>query len=355
MRRSIRLCACVIACALGGGAARATEAGRSERVEEIAAPSRVACRFTETRWRAPVRLELAPGVPYAEIRGSDSIEIALPVGTSAASIGVKVKRGAFTLTGLAAGDAWPLHPKRALTIAEVFLSGPLTDLRWTDAAPGEIGIEPVLGDDDRQLIKEAPRPLRARQRCEDLGLLVSGFDVFDAAGPAQRRGRLKAASTVPVSATPGGTPRVRLAAPRSAPQPVYVMERKGTWSRIAVSIGELLLVGWVPASSVGPAMPRRLVAGVGGAEFVAERDRETAGGPPSRLESPWACNHDVPLVAEAGGQRRIVGTVARGTPMQVLPDGSDLAVVKFRDLAATAGAAFRIRREDFDGCDPVTP
>lgn len=331
--------------------ARAADGGAGA-LEAVALPAPVACTFSGTRTWQTVQLELAPGIPFTILRTYDAIELSVPVATAPASVGVKVKKGRISLESLAPPDAIPLRTKRSFVLGQLFLPQHYSRFGWTDAEEGEIGIEFKLGSSAPKEVAGVDRRLRARRRCDDLVLDQAKFDEYEAAGGPglNERARLKPGAPVPVSLTPGGPPAARLIPRPQVSETTTVMERRPGWTRINVLVDDLILFGWVPAASLRPPPKFDKIGdayGVGGLGLALK-------GPPRG--KPFTCNHDVPLIAEAKGQRRVVGTIGAGVRLEDLaPDASEFAVMHVDGLDPSKGAQFLARRADIEGCTPTTP
>jgi len=340
-----------------GQTARAADGGAGA-LEAVALPAPVACTFTAKSHAQDVRLELAPGVPYTELGGFDALELSVPVAPAPAPVGVKVqlkpKGGEISLEGLAAPAAIPLRPRRSFVLGQLFLPSGWSEFHWAEAAAGEVEIELTLPPSVMKQVKDVDRRLRARRRCDDLGIEGANYDAYEAAGGhgLNESARLKPGAPVPVASTPGGPPIARLIPRPSLSESTFVMERRDGWTRINVSLNrDLDLVGWVPDASLRPPPKTSKIGeayGVGGLGLVGT-------GPP-RWVRPFTCDHDVPLIAEAMGQRRMVGTLGAGVRMEDLPPGSlEFAVMHVDELIPSKGARFLARRADIEGCTPAAP
>jgi hypothetical protein len=66
------------------------------------------------------------------------------------------------------------------------------------------------------------------------------------------------------------------------------------------------------------------------------------------------CDRDIPLVAEAGSERRLVGTIRAGTRLERVRAVAGWGEIAFRDagVIAAEGATFWSRESDLIGCHP---
>ena len=330
--------------------ARAAD-GRTDTLKPVALPAPVACTFRAKEMSAEIRLELAPGVPYLELDRFDEIEMSIPVAAAPARVGVKLKKGRISLEGLVPPAMTWLQSQRPLLLGQVFVPSTWFVFHWADAAAGEIEIEATLTPATLKEVTGVDRRLRARLRCDELGLEAGKFEELDAVGGKglNEDARLRPGAPVPVSVTPGGPPVARLIPRRAVSEATTVMERRPGWTRInAILADDLYLVGWVPAASVRPPPKVPEIASIFG------RDPPRVG--EGELQRPFACDHDIPLAAEAKAQRRLVGTLGAGVRMEETgPAAAGMVIVRIDGLPPAKGARFLVRRADIEGCKAITP
>jgi hypothetical protein len=347
MLRTAAFCLWAIILALPTGEARGADGAGA--IEEVALPKPYACAFHGTGIWETVRLELAPGVPYTEVEGFDSIDLGVPIAKAPAPVGIRLIKGRIELQGLAAATTLPLHFAHPVLLGDLFLPMATTDLNWTDAAAGEMGVEIRLGKMTSEVLKGVDWRQHVRRECTELGIQAAGS--FHEFAPIGGRGlnaaaRLSAPGPVPLSATPGGAPIASLV-PRGWLYPgTTVVERRPEWTRVAVMLDQMFLVGWVPRKVVKPPPKPKMmgdtVVGMGGLGL--------SGGGPPRWKAPFTCDHRVRLVAEARGQRRVVGTIGPGVQMEVAPGEYKLLGVRVDGINPIEGAQFLIHRADIQGC-----
>lgn len=331
---------------LAAKVAAAADAGPAAP-ERIALPENVACTFSAAdRW-LPVSLQLPGGVRYAEVQVPDRVEMRMPIAAAPAPAGVKVMKDGLSLEGLMGAGDVPLHAIHPFLIDGLFLPAAYTTLGWTDAASGEVGVEATLSASTMKLIQGIDPRLHARRPCGDLGIdTASDYRIYEpVGGPGlDREVRLQSKSPIPVSVEPGGDARVHLVAPKpGAFERVTLIERRGRWARVGVSIDDLELVGWVPSSAVRRAPKRAFNA-----------DLLALGAPvvprPAKLFKPFSCDHEVPLIARVGATGRTVGAIRAGVRMDVLYAGADDVTVAFAAVQPDNAASFLIRRADVRAC-----
>jgi hypothetical protein len=326
----------------------ATADGGAGAVEAVALPEQAACTIRALNWLRTLRLELAPGVPYVEIDSSDAADVVVPIAGAPMRVGVKLRRRNVILAGLVPAAAVPLRAARSFTVGEVFLPMPSTELHWTDATAGELGVEVRLQDSTLKVVKGVARRLRTRRPCGDLALEAgASFKAYEAVGGRglDGDGRLKTSGPVPISATPGAAPLVRLVPSRELSEAITVLRREPEWTRIGVLLDDVILFGWVPESFVLPPPPKkgRDVSGFGQLGLAGI-------GPFETKDTAFRCTRDVRLLAEAGGQRRAVGTVEAGAAMEVAPGDGEFAFLTVDGLKPVKGAKFLVRRTELEGC-----
>ena len=336
----------------------APAARAAARPAPIILPGPAGCTLRATKPRDPVTLEIAPGVPYARAAEIDSLEVTLPIGRDASAAGVQLAVGRVKLRGLATPAGLALYPARPFVVGEVFVPGPHSRLRWGEVAADRVAVEIELGKESRAQVRDFKGPLRASRGCADLRLSGrGGFDSYDAFGGrgSDLAAGLKAAS-VPISAQPNGPALAKLVVGRKAgPSEVTVIDEDDAgWSKIArPAIGDLLVVGWVKHKQLGKAPARETTFATFNAPgLVPAAGGTRAGGDAS---ASFACPHEIPLVAEVGSVRKVVGGVGGGVHLLTGPADAEFVTVQFPDGAASwvtpyKGARFLVRRADVAGC-----
>jgi hypothetical protein len=316
------------------------------------------CALRAAKSNAGVTLEIAPGVPYARVAQAQSIEVALPVGRDAPAAGVSVTVGSVRLKGLATPPGLALYAARPFVVGEMLVPGPHSRLRWGEVAANRVAVEIDLAKEMRSEVRDVRGPLRAWRPCADLRLTsLGGFDSYDAFGGrgTDLAAGLRQSSPVPIAAQPNGPPLAKLVVNRKAArnEVTVIDEDEAGWSRIArPTTGDLLVVGWVKQARLGkpPARDTTFAAfGAGTLKAVA------AGAASPDAVAAFACPKEIPLVAEAGGLRKVVGAIGPGVHLRTAAADADLVTVQFPDGAAAAvtplkGARLLARRADVAGC-----
>jgi hypothetical protein len=169
---------------------------------------------------------------------------------------------------------------------------------------------------------------------------------------------LVGAARVTLFAVPGKQPVAELTVTADGPQ-VDVIERRGAQAHVMVPVQSLnplddvILVGWIPASLLRPRESGFGGSwGSGGVPAIPAQPRR-------RDARTVACAREVPLVAELGGERRLVGMLAAEVPIEFVPDGrsepEDLVDVLARTAGVTLalGARLLAKRSELAGCTDV--
>ena len=324
-------------------------------------PGPVGCTLRATKPRDPVTLEIAPGVPYARASEIDSLEVTLPIARDAPAAGVQVAVGRVKLKGLATAPGLALYPARPFVVGEVFVPGPHSRLRWGEVAADRVAVEIELGKESRTQVRDFKGPLRSSRACSDLRLTGrASFDSYDAFGGrgSDLAAGLKAAS-VPISAQPNGPALAKLVVGRKALNEVTVIDEDDAgWSKIArPATGDLLVVGWVKHKQLGKPPVRETTFATFNAPGLVP-----AGGPARTgdTSASFACPKEIPLVAEVGSLRRVVGGIGGGVHLLVAPADADFVTVQFPDGAASwvtpvKGARLLVRRADLAICPGFIP
>jgi hypothetical protein len=353
----MRQAATVLACTalLLSGAARADDA-TPEAIDKLVLPtSPAACAFSGKAVHAPFTLELRPGVPYATINGVDAIDVKLPVAAKPAPLVVKLTADDIKVEGVADGAAIPLYAARPFVAGELFVPGPSVPISWTAAKAGQVDVTIALPAEVNTAITGVNGPLRATRPCQDLGVnRVTEFDPFRAVGSRRAKAThtLGGNGPIAIAAKPGSRATAQLSPP-SGPQllpTVVVIQKKKPWFRIGYEAGDFLIVGWVRDTDLQPAPVADEIGDAYGAGGLG-----TGSGTP---ESAFKCKQAVPLIAEVGVDRLIVGSIGAGVTLTTDTTVGDLLpvhLVKVVSIEPAAGAQFLVRRTDVEGCPGFAP
>jgi hypothetical protein len=250
----------------------------------------------------------------------------------------------------------PLYPASAFVMSGVFIPNQELRLLWRSAKPGliKVATQPL------HRVESYEPELSAERECRDisLGPVVLDDAAIDRAlgatatpAPLRKPWRWLRAGRLPVSAAPDGdfVATVDVSEPRddtrtTSPPRVLAVDKGHT--RIALSGFGGVLFGWVPSQQLTTSTLEYL-------DF--SHDAFSLIGPP--LPHPGhfvGCGHDVPLVAEAGGERHLVGTIRKGTTLEPLGALAGWRQLELPDagLVVAAGASFWAREADLADCRP---
>jgi len=173
-------------------------------------------------------------------------------------------------------------------------------------------------------LRDLAAPLEAQARCEQLGLQPSAVALPVELSPTAPR-RLLRGDEIPLALIAAGVAVASLRPdPSSAPE-VSVLRREAGWARIAWSVGEGTLIGWVPERALVPLPVRGSAQGLhgigigggGSAEGIARKERVTR-----------VCSDAVELSASVAGTSKVVGRVQPRGVMRVQKRDGDEAHVE---------------------------
>jgi hypothetical protein len=204
--------------------------------------------------------------------------------------------------------------------------------------------------------------LSAERDCNDISIGTTHFD--DDAIAKVIRARLPPAEQRPpwtwlrsgrvtLSATPEGNTiaEIDVIEPRDDTliihPPLVLAVEKGR-TRIALPTFGGVLFGWVPSSKLEKSKRQYLDLSHDCFTMVTR--------PKPKSGNFVSCDRDVPLVAEAGHERRLVGRIRARTLFERVRSAAGWVEIEFRDagVRAAEGASFWSRESDLAGCLPAT-
>lgn len=317
----------------------------------IALPEPAACALPTARWRGVTSIsELrfrAGGPVFARVAGVKGT-LHFPLGRAADSALLDLLDSGLALRGHLAGADVSLHPAKAFVMGDAVIPQGRATLFWSAATPGALAVT----FDPHDGIALVQPPLSATLPCDALSLDVTSVDAR-AAVPDQKPGKrelLRAGSAVPLSLTPGGATFANLTAKAGEDAEVTVMDRTGPSARILWSRPDSFIFGWVPAASLQvPTKPAALFGHGTGSGSGFGRSIH----PVTRV----VCPDDVPVIADAGGERMTVGRILAGTTINLMDRGQEYRAV----VIATGGVQIpndvelRVREDRVKGCAPKPP
>ena len=265
----------------------------------------------------------------------------------AKSVGIRIKDPNLLLRGFLDAEEIVLHPLRASVLGG-FLAP--TRFRVVSASSAGVEVAPRFGK-EVEVLGSLPAP---RLTCAQLSLDPAVLDVDPSVLPSSKndpRRVLRGGDPIDLAVEPAG-PAVARLHPASASTDVRVVETKGKATRIAWSLDEGTVFGWVVSSALEEPPKGHRVQGLRGI------DR-----PPDEVPvASFLCSEDVPLVAEVAGERVTVGHVRKGTRAGMLDRAAPYAHIAAPrgpdhgfgapppEIIAAKGAAFRVPTSALDGC-----
>lgn len=339
----------LVVAACSGTPAPTTPAVTAKPADEASlAPTAIACRL-EGKWdyEQPHDLRFRAGdKPFASVGHTDHAVLALT--TTGAY--VELSTDVIKIGGMVPGEAVILHPAKPFLVADYLIPGAGAILRWRGANPGTVSFELELGPHIKPVV-----PPRATRSCGDLALeSASDLDPQELVeGPRLGFAMLPNNQAIPLSIEPGAPPVAELRYADDAPR-VDILERRGDDARVIVLVSSLdprndvTVVGWVSAALLDSRM-----SGFGGT-WATGGDRGAVRGRRLRGTQLVRCAHEVPLIAELGHERHVVGAIAANVVIDVLPDqqGNDFPAVTIRaaSVQLAEGARFLVKRTALADC-----
>ena len=326
----------------------------------------VACTLTARAWPRESLEDLAEGRVYlrfvaggpafAELFFGTDARLALPAALASAGGTLTLDAHGVAVQGHLEAAEMPLYPAVAFVMSEVFIPNHELRLLWRSAKPGRLAVaaQPI------HRVEPEARELTAERECRDISL--GGVMLDDAAidlamattatrAPPQppwpwlRSGRV----SVSAAADDDTVATIAVLEPRDdtrviVPPRVLAVDKGHT--RIALSGFGGVLFGWVPSKQLTTSTLQYL---------DLSHDAFSLISPPRPGGGNFvACAHDVPLVAEAGGERRLVGTIRSGTRLEPLGTLAGWRRLELPDagIRPATGASFWSRESDLAGCAP---
>ena len=317
----------------------------------IALPEPAACVLPTERWRGVTSIsELrfrADGPVFARVAGVKG-SLHFPLGRAADGALFDLVDGGLALRGHLAGADVSLHPAKAFVMGEAVIPYGRATLLWSAATPGALAVT----FDPHDGIALVQPPLSATMPCDALSLDFTSIDP-QAAVPDQKPGKrelLRVGGAVPLSLSPGGVTFANLTAKAGEDAEVTVMDRAGPSARILWSRSDSSIFGWVPAASLQvPTKPPVLFGHGSGSGSGFGRSIH----PITRV----VCPSDVPVVADAGGERMTVGRILAGTTINLMDRGQEYrsVIVATGGVQVPDGVELRVREDRIKGCAPKPP
>ncbi len=316
----------------------------------FALPSPAACELDTAHWSghptSVSELRFREGGPVFARINNGKARLFLPIGVSAQGAGLHSANDGLTLRGHVSGAAIALYGAQAVIFEGFAVPTSRKKLTWERTTIGNITVtlDKISG------VTPAQTPLSATVSCGAVTLDWGSFSPEPSALGAKRtrRGVLRTDAPVPLSITPTGAPTAELRARSEMDGELLVAEVSGPRTRIFWPRFEALIFGWVPTGDLRPP-PSGGVGHGSGHGIGAGFGRSVH--PIDRL----VCGEDVPVMAEAGGERMIVGSIAARTIIdRMARHGDDVEVwVRTDVVQIPPGARLLARAALLEGCAPA--
>jgi len=314
-------------------------------VESIVFPDSSACALHTNRWHDAtdetlLRFE-AGGTPFARIKRA-SARLILPPGKASGGAAIEVEAGGLEVRGYIDADTIDLRPAKPFVMNGFVIPSVHARLRWTEAASGELTVTHELKEGIEVLT-----PLRVRRPCDDFSIDDVSFDPEAALpkGKTKQVMALRSGPSIPLSIEPGGAPVARLVASTDSINEVTVLETRGAASRIATWVDDSFVFGWVKSASL--TKPRN---GFGEGYGVGGLGLSGRGGGVKRVRVH--CPDEVPVVAQVGEVRRLVGTIRQGAAIYIVERRGPYSVIEMNGGGAEPldNALFLVANEELQSC-----
>jgi hypothetical protein len=248
-------------------------------------------------------LRFRQGGPVFARVATGAARLVLPVGVAAQGAGLELVDAGLTLRGQLDAASVGLHGAQEVIFAGFAAPTGRSALTWSRATMGDV----VVTLDSIAGVKPAQTPLSTTVPCAALGLDRGSYEPRPETlgARATRRAVLRVGASILLSVSPTGAAVAELNARDEPDGEVRVSEVKGARSRIFWSRREALVFGWVlstdvqkPKSEYGFGSGSGSGAGFGRSVHPVDR---------------VVCDKEIPVIAEAGGERMIVGSISPGT------------------------------------------
>jgi hypothetical protein len=344
-------------------------ARKPELPPRLEPPLRIACTFRTSGWSSPTIedesvgefLRFRWGAPeFAQVSSGAAVALSVPVG-SASGAYLTVETPSIRVRGYMERQAARLYPARAFVLSGVFVPNGRRALSWSSADADRLSV--VAGENPNL---HAPGGGFSGQRpCADLTLDRRELSQAEiertlALPPAAHAPRPVVAPWLgvgksPLAERPGGVPvgvidfteppdhMLITMAPR-------VLEAGPEWSRVVFYPIDGTLSAWVPNTHL-------ILAKRSYVDFTHD-DRVLVVVQPEPRTHHWLnCNHDLTLIAEAGGERRTIGELRAGPRFERMTtrDGFIRLELGVHDGVFIADkASFWVREADTLDCEEST-
>jgi hypothetical protein len=301
----------------------------------------------------------AGGRPFAEIKLGSDAELVIPAGLGTAGGFLRLFANGVHVTGHIDALEIPLYPAVPFVMSGVFVPNHDRRLIWRSARPGFITV--VTERIPRLMAAEGE--LSVERPCNDIGLGRAYFEdaaidklLETKARPAEDRPPWwwLRSGKISISTEPNGSPaaEIDVVEPRDDTMlihPPRILSVKAGWTRIALRTYGGIVSGWIRSDRIEKSTKEYLDLSHDSFQLLLYQ---------GRLDGHFiACDHEIPLVAEIGNERHVVGKVWPRAPLEAAPPKAGWSTVVFRDagIVPADGASLLVREADLTGCSEAPP
>jgi len=284
------------------------------------------------------------------------VRLTLPVALASAGGSVSLDAGGVTVNGHLEAAEMPLYPAAPFIMSGVFVPNSERRLRLRSARPGFITVAAA----PLHRVDTLGRELTAERDCKDIALHPVTLEdaavdrLIQAPPPTTKLARpwpwLRRGSAL-LSPLPDADSFVvvEVFEPRDdslTVHPPRILAREKGKTRVALRTFGGVLFGWIESDRLTTSSEEYL---------DLSHDAFSILSPPPYVPGHFfECKHDAPFIAEAGGQRRVVGTIVAGTRFERKRSVAGFTEIRLHDSAIVpaAGASFWSREADLADCSP---
>jgi hypothetical protein len=268
-----------------------------------------ACTWRSSRFRATVggsgtELRLRKGGPvFARVDGGN-VAITVPQGNAGGALVEAGSQGVF-VSGIADAASIAFFPAKPFVMQGLVVPQGSAQLKLTAANADEVRFKLALPDE----VVVAKGSLEETRPCGDIGADPSTFDskapVF---GTRAGSHLLMSGGLAEISKRPDGTRAAMLRIPAEGDF-VHTFDEQQGRTLIGWQTSSVMVFGWVRSARLQETNVS--IGSMGGRGFGRRATvRRTA-------VASVRCEHDLPLIAEAGGEARTVGRILAGTTIRI--------------------------------------
>ena len=336
-----------------------------QRYPPIAAPRDVACRLTDEVW-PPENLEEGIGIhylrfgpggpPFARLYTGYDVELLVPAALPTAGAYLRIDTFGVLLEAHIEAAELPLYAASPLVLGGMFIPDDDARLIWRSARAGMITVTADAGPRVRPL----GDGLSTELPCAKIAIGPEYFkaDAIDALMKAPRSSAVSDKPStlwlqpgqIPLSALPDGKAIVDIDVveppdDRVLIDPLRLLGKEKGWSRVALTPFGGVLFGWVRDDALRHQSKQYMDFSHDVGNYLFKKRREA---------TLVTCDHELPLFAEVGGERRLVGRVRARAPFEPLGSKADLTVVDFprSALAPVQDASLLLETTRLANCTP---